>query len=484
MPQYKLIVTICALLLQACSTSISHNDIEKVRNEIQTNSKALIKELTEAYPELPNQLANATAYVTINMSNYGLSIVGGGTGIGALFDNEDGSIIYVDIQRFNFGLGLGYSNYEALVLFNSRADIDEFLSGSFETVMSAEMHFQIDETVASTSKTRINNQLPFYVLSKDGAIILGSASLFQSSINHDLTDTGLGATFFANKPVEDEEVIAKEWNRALPFFAQNVVNKGYDLPRPYGISVIYTDTFQAMDINELEVGFNGSQRYPIDFVSFHDNTNSTRSPQLKLDAWLFPFMNVFASVGKIKGEADIQFTIDGNGFLEQSNVDCSKLVNKPVCNALSDKALTVPVVAHLEGTSYTLGTIFAAGWDDYFFVLPLSYTYADMQKTDAEGHIFNASPRFGKQFVLSGLQSISVFVGAGYLDSDLILTGEQGIPGTDAFINYKVHQSNTDKWMGILGANYIFNHDWSIAMEYGKKNSDKHQFISSINYRF
>jgi len=482
---YKFTVIIISfLLLQACSTSIPLNEREKVKTEIQTNSDALIKELTKAYPELPNQLANAQGYATINMNNYGLSIIGGGTGVGALFDNRDDSTIYVDINRYNIGLGLGYSNYEALVIFDKRADIEKFLSGSLETVMSAEMHFQTDEKVASTNKTVINNELPYYVLSKDGAIILGSASVFQSSINHELTDTGLGRNLFANKQLKEEDTTAKEWDRALPFFAQNVIDKGYDLPKPYGISIIYTDTFQAMDINELEVGFNGSQRYPIDFVSFHDNTNSTRSPQLKLDAWIFPFMNVFASVGKIRGEADIQFTIDGNGFLEQSNIDCSKIVNKPVCKALTDKALTVPVVAHLEGTSYTLGTIFAAGWNDYFFVIPISYTYADMSKTDAEGHIFNASPRFGKQFSLSGMQSISVFVGAGFLDSDLILTGEQAIPETSSFINYEVHQSNTDKWMGIIGANYIFNHDWSISMEYGQKSSDKHQFISSLSYRF
>ncbi|WP_144209314.1 lipid-binding SYLF domain-containing protein [Shewanella donghaensis] len=477
-------LSIVIMLLQGCSSTIPIEKRESVRQDITASSEQLVMELTTFYPQLKSKIAQSEGYAVVDMSNINLSIIGGGTGIGAMYDNHTDSVTYFDVDRYNLAIGLGYNQYQALVIFDDRADMERFLSGEFEPIVSASWDFGVDTTMSSIAQASINENTPIYVMSRKGAIAIGGATVFKTTINHDLTDTGLGEGLVANKSLIEPDTDAREWSRALPFFAQDVIDKGFDLPKPYGISIVYTDTFQGMNIDELEVGFNGSDRLPIDFVTFHDNSNSTKSPQLKVDAWIFPFMNVFASVGKIKGEADIAFTIDGNGFLEQSGVDCSKIANFPICKALADKALTVPVVANLRGTSYTVGTILAAGWEDYFFVLPLSFTYADMKKTNAEGHIFSASPRIGKRFALSGLQSISVFAGAAYFDSDLILTGEQAIPGTDSFINYEVHQSNADKWSGVVGANYIFNHEWSVAMEYNWKSDDKRQFISSVTMRF
>lgn len=160
-----------------------------------------------------------------------------------------------------------------------------------------------------------------------------------TSVNHDLNDTGLGDFTIPNKtdPTEIDShspkptKAPKKWERSLPFYAQAVIDKGYSLPKPYGISIIYTDTFQYMDISDLDVGINGSKQYPIDFVSFDNNSNNTKSPQLKLDAWLFPFMNVFGAVGKIKGTADIGIQFSGDDLLNQLGKDCSLIKNKPIC---------------------------------------------------------------------------------------------------------------------------------------------------------
>lgn len=94
------------------------------------------------------------------------------------------------------------------------------------------------------------------------------------------------------------------------------------------------------------------------------------------------------------------------------------------------------------------------------------------------------SPRVGKQFMLKGTQSIAVYVGAAYLDSKLTITGKQAIPGTSSHLDYKIEQENIDKWAGLLGANYNFNRDWSISMEYGQNGSKKRQFVSSLTRRF
>jgi len=160
-----------------------------------------------------------------------------------------------------------------------------------------------------------------------------------------------------------------------------------------------------MDITGLNVGINGSKKYPIDFVSFHNSSNDTQSPQLKLDAWLFPFMNVFGSVGKISGTADLGIQFSGDDLVGQLGTDCSGRLKPFVCR-LRGKDPLYNVTADLRGTNYTVGTILATGWHDYFFTVPMSATYADMRKNDAEGLIVNITPRIGKVFPVKGSQSI------------------------------------------------------------------------------
>ena len=144
----------------------------------------------------------------------------------------------------------------------------------------------------------------------------------------------------------------------------------------------------------------------------------------------------------------------------------------------------MPVTADLSGTNYTLGTILASGWNSYFVTVPISVSFNDMSRSNADGYVLNISPRVGKQFAIKGSQSVSIYAGVTYFDSRLVLTGSQPIPGTNQSIDYKVKQENSDKWAGLLGANYNLNPQWSIAMEYAQNGSEKRQFVSSLARRF
>ncbi|MGR5304804.1 hypothetical protein [Vibrio mediterranei] len=483
--KYPYIVALSILTLAGCSSSIPPEERQAAREEINATSDTLINQLSERYPDLPERLAYADGYAAVSMSNVKIPVLGGGTGVGAIYDQRDGSVTYINVNRYEVGAGLSLGTTQALAIFNDASTLKEYRSGSWEPSVGAEWFLGEDGQFSSMSLAGRDEDVPIYLVSSSGGGAVGSAKVVSVSVNYDLTETGLGENRVPNKePITASDAPPKKWDRALPFYAQNVIDKGFSLPKPFGISVIYADTFQQMQLNDLEVGFRGSNKVPIDFVSFDNNTSHTQTPQLKLDAWVFPFMNVFATVGKISGEADIQFTIDGNDFINQAGIDCSKLANKPVCNRVEDKALTVPVVADLSGTNYTVGTILASGWKDYFFTVPISASYADMRRSDAEGFVLNISPRVGKQIPLKGTQSIAIYAGATYLDSRLTISGSQPIPGISESIDYKVEQENIDKWLGLVGANYNFNRDWSISMEYGQNGSKKRQFVSSLTRRF
>ncbi|MUK92898.1 hypothetical protein GNP80_10630 [Aliivibrio fischeri] len=477
-------------ILVGCSSHVPKKDRDDVRNKINTTSSEIITKISKDYPDVADQLQSAKGYGTVSLSGIMVPAIGGATGRGAIYNNEDSSITYIDVNRYDLGIGLALGNYEALAIFDTEEAIAEYKRGVHTLSLEAALNLDDEGTTTSAALLDAENDVPVYVLSNSGFGATGTLRYLSTSVNHDLNDTGLGDFTIPNKtePTEadshslESTKAPKKWERSFPFYAQAVIDKGYSLPKPYGISIIYTDTFQYMDISDLDVGINGSKQYPIDFVSFDNNSNNTKSPQLKLDAWLFPFMNVFGAVGKIKGTADIGIQFSGDDLLNQLGKDCSLIKNKPICKIFQGRDPSVSVTAHLEGTNYTLGTVLASGWNSYFVTLPISVTYADMKKNDAEGLIVNISPRVGKIFPITGPQSIAVYAGGTYLDSTLTLTGTYNYEGVG--IDYKVKQSNTDKWASLVGANYVFNQNWSLAMEYGWKSDRKRQFITLLNRRF
>lgn len=472
-----------SVLLFGCSSYIAPEERQTVRNEIDETSTEIVERLSKEYQDLPEQLAGAYGYATASMAGVKVPVVGGGTGYGAIYDKSEDSVTYINVDRYDVGAGLALGNTEALVVFSNEKELEAYRAGIWRFSIGAEMSLGENSTHVATTLLG-DDDVPIYLITTSGASALGSARVISSSVNYDLTETGVGDITIANMNTnsKDSSVTPKKWDRALPFFAQNVIDKGYSLPKPYGMSILYTNTFQYMDITDLNVGINGSQQYPIEFVSFDNNSNSTQSPQLKLDAWLFPFMNVFGAVGKISGTADIGIQISGDDLLTQIGEECDAGIRNPLVCVLQGREIGGIAPATLEGNNYTLGTVLATGWNDYFVTLPISFTYADMRKNDAEGLILNVSPRVGKVFSTVGSQSVAIYTGATYLDSTLTLTGTYTYQGVG--IDYKVKQSNTDKWAGLVGANYNFNRDWSLMMEYGWKSDRKHQFVSALNHRF
>ncbi|MFA0440358.1 hypothetical protein BCU70_19530 [Vibrio sp. 10N.286.49.C2] len=475
-----------SFLILGCSSYIPPEERQAARDDINTASSEIISKLEKDHTEISTQLADSVGYATISMSGVKVPVIGGGSGVGAIYSSVDDNVTYINVDRYDVGAGLALGNYEALAIFDNKEDLEKYRKGVWHVSVGAELSYGESRSSAATTLIGTDDSdVPIYLLSSSGGAAIGSARLISSSVNYDLTETGVGDISIANKDqdVADGTTAPKKWDRALPFFAQEVIDKGYSLPKPYGISLIYTNTFQYMDITDLNVGINGSKQYPIEFVSFDNNSNSTQSPQLKLDAWLFPFMNVFGAVGKISGTADIGIQISGDDLIDQTGADCTgPIIGRPPQCIFQGREIGGVAKATLDGTNYTLGTILATGWNDYFVTLPVSFTYADMRKNDAEGLILNVSPRVGKVFPTVGSQSVAVYTGATYLDSTLTLTGTYTYEGVG--IDYKVKQSNIDKWTGLVGANYNFNRDWSLMMEYGWKSDRKRQFISALNRRF
>ncbi len=130
--KYPYIVALGVLTLTGCSSSIPTEQRQAARDEINSTSDALISQLSERYPELPAQLAYADGYAAVSMSNVKIPVLGGGSGVGAIYDQRDGSVTYIDVNRYEVGAGLSLGTIQALAIFNDASTLKEYRSGSWE----------------------------------------------------------------------------------------------------------------------------------------------------------------------------------------------------------------------------------------------------------------------------------------------------------------------------------------------------------------
>ena len=476
---------ILVLVLGSGCTSVPVEQRDDRRAELEELAEQTLAEVLAAEPEAAQELENAPGYFVSRISAANVALLGGGQGTGILRDLESGERTFLNVKRFDVGAGLGVRYYRVLVIVHTREKLEQMKRGITFRALAADLAAGSSGTASLKGP---DQQISAYVLSDTGGLIAATARLVRLSVNRDLTDTGLSEISVPNRGfnIADnrEQNERRWWDHKMPFMAQKVIDMGYDLPLPYGFKLAYANVDQDQILENLYIGFNGSEKEYLPWVSFDNATSHSDSAQLIYDTWIFPFMNVFAMLGTVEGVAPLDVVIEGNGMLGQLGIDCSKPGNLVVCKALEDKLITLSLSPNFQGDTYGLGFNLAGGWRNFFVTIPVSWTYADMQGSDTDGAVLNVTPRGGYVFNMGRAGNLAVYAGGAYLDSDLTAAGSVTIPGTDFDIDYQIDQSNTDKWNGVLGANWDINNRWAIQAEYNGFFGSRESWIGSVTWRF
>jgi hypothetical protein len=256
---------------------------------------------------------------------------------------------------------------------------------------------------------------------------------------------------------------------------------------PYGAGLIYAINEQDQLLTELQVGINGRDKVPMEFVSFDRALTTTDSLNAKIDAWIFPFLNLYATYGPLEGDAAIDILLDGDLMLEHMGVDCTGIVRPRLCDRLEGQTFLLPIHTTPGGTSWGLGGVLAGGWKGWFVTIPFNYSRVDLGPTLTEGSpIVTVTPRFGRNFVLGEMGNFALFAGGNYLKSELDVSGTYRIPVEDQELtfDYALKQKNKDAWNLLFGFNWDLNKQFSWNMEYDGFIGSREAFIASVTWRF
>ncbi|SHJ22062.1 hypothetical protein SAMN05444000_10662 [Shimia gijangensis] len=279
--------------------------------------------------------------------------------------------------------------------------------------------------------------------------------------------------------LSDEPIV---YDRKLPFFAQQAVDRGFSLPLPYGISGILVSNQQLQNITDLSVALSkgappppGTPLVPIPFVTLENVISKTDSAQVKLDAWILPNLNVFGSFGKVDGSANLDVV-----------VDLDSMFPPPVCTPIDPcGTATANFTAGIDARTLTIGATAVYGWDNFFLTGTASLTDTLGSSSDTVVRSQNASLRFGRHWIVNGKTVFAPYIGVSYLNYDQYIEGVTALANAfpdndDLNVRYRARSTNVDKFSGVIGLNIGFENGMGVQMEYNKSPSGERFVLSGV----
>lgn len=311
--------------------------------------------------------------------------------------------------------------------------------------------------------------------------------------NVEITPAGETSTIQKDE-IEDDEPF-------LPIFGKEAREKGYELPKSYGINVNYMNIHQNIDVKSISFDslmfsqkiFGKLIQLPIPSDAFKIDVHSTRqrshTETLRLDAWVFPFMNVYGVVGHTKGRSISKIDVG-------SNIPAVDKIIKKIGDMDG-----IDFVLNFKGTTYGLGTTFAGGVGNWFGLLDLNYTRTKLNIIDGNIKAFTLAPRVGYRFTVPAMDMIklpqskfSLWVGTMYQNVDQNFHGKLSklnfSPKLQTIMNFvnkgdgnfNVKQKMESPWNMLAGFRWEITPSFNIVTEAGfiKRNS----FFAALEYRF
>lgn len=484
----RIFLALLVLFLASACTAIPVDERASMRTQLLDTAEETRALFVAENPSLASDMENAAGFLVASISGGQAPILGGGYGRGVLVDNSDGSRMFMNVSRFDLGAGLGLGEYRVLVLLESRETLEAVRSGGWRFGLGAAM--AADDSGGALASWS-GDGFRLLAASVNGAIVAASARAVRFSVNTDLTDVGVSevsipATGFTAAEEKDEEA-PRTWNHKLPFMAQKVVDLGYDLPLPYGAGLIYAYNEQDQVLTDLEVGINGRDKTLFPFVGFDRSLSKADSPGAKVDAWLFPFLNVYANFGSIEGDAAIDILIDGNGMLDHLGLACDGVIKPGLCERLMDQNFLLPIYTSFSGKTWGVGATLAGGWNNWFVAIPFNFSRLDLDTSNADGGpIITVAPRFGRTFNIGRWGNLSLFAGGNYLDAELTISGTYrvGSGEEELTFDYTVQQENKDNWNLLAGFNWDVSKRFSWSLEYDGFIGSRVAIVGTATWRF
>lgn len=294
----------------------------------------------------------------------------------------------------------------------------------------------------------------------------------ETSINHIV---GIEKTPISSTALTEPEsalLSAEEYDRyerSFPIWAQEAIDLGHELPKPYGFSMTYMKMEQPLIVDS--VAFSGLG-FIDDLVKIGTSGAQQESETLTFrgDLWVLPFLNVYGILGYTQGS---------------SNAVVNPILDFPVWAGGPKDLGSLPFELSFKGVTYGAGTTIVGGIDNWFALLDVNYTNTALNILDGEISSIVVSPRMGYRWKFKG-HDMQLWTGAMYQNVEQTFAGNLKDIGFDQALlsggKFKVEQHLEDKWNTLIGGQAAVTNNVDLLMEAGV--GTRRSLMVSLGYRF
>lgn len=288
--------------------------------------------------------------------------------------------------------------------------------------------------------------------------------------------------------------------RTLPIGGTGARLRGFALPEPFGIGIGHMNIRQNIAVDSIAFsGLSiGSHAIPSDLFAIEVGKTRQRSEteNLRFDAWLFPFLNVYGIVGYTRGSSLSEISVNSDpsryGGLDYLIAAGVQIMNQ------NGQLTDLDFKLDFKGVTYGAGFTLAGGHGSWFALVDVNHTRTRFDVLDGHISAWTASPRIGHRFQVPGIDgrtNMHLWIGGMYQDVEqefkgslsnlsmpaalqpLIATANQSGSG-----RFDVKQHLESPWNTLVGGQYGITKNFTVLTEFGF--SQRNSFFVSAEYRF
>lgn len=119
------------LLMFITSTAVAA-DLEGKKQELRQKTAVTLDKLYQQQPSARKAIENSAGYAVFNNTGFKFGFLGSAHGRGMAVSNEDGREVFMKMNEFQVGLGLGIKEYALVFVFASQDDWNSFVENGWE----------------------------------------------------------------------------------------------------------------------------------------------------------------------------------------------------------------------------------------------------------------------------------------------------------------------------------------------------------------
>lgn len=288
--------------------------------------------------------------------------------------------------------------------------------------------------------------------------------------------------------------------RTFPIWGEEARARGYAIPLPFGVNLSYMNMRQNIDVDSISFSGLALGNHPIPVDMFDIDAGHTReqskTENLRLDMWVFPFLNIYGLVGHTRGSSVSNVSVDADPS-RYTGID--RAIAASVHQLYQSGDLQdIDFTLDFKGTTWGTGVTLAGGYQNWFALVDTNYTRTDFDILDGKISALTISPRVGYRFKFqgpAGESHLSVWLGSMYQDVQQEFRGSLSdlhMPAALQPLINSVNQNDDGRfdvkqklhapWNMLIGSQFEMTPQFNILTEFGF--NERNSFFVAGEYRF